>query len=64
MMFEDLVPRGAVCDAIARLLAPNADVLHDLPSQKSFFVANTDSQRCAGDSSFNLHAHMILEARR
>lgn len=43
-----------VCDAIARLLHPHAEVvLHDLASGKIFYLANAYSKRRAGDPSLN-----------
>jgi predicted transcriptional regulator YheO len=43
-----------ICDAIAGLLRPHAEVvLHDLTTQRIFYIANSYSKRRVGDSSLN-----------
>lgn len=47
-----LAPYVPICDAIAGLLRPHAEVvLHDLATQNVFYIANSYSKRRAGDSS-------------
>lgn len=47
-----LAPYVAVCDAVAQLLWPHAEVvLHDLASGKIAYIANAYSKRRRGDSS-------------
>jgi D-arginine utilization repressor len=63
-----LVPRlldayVPVCDAIAGLLRPHAEVvLHDLTTQRIFYIANSFSKRRVGDSSLNETESAFSEA--
>jgi D-arginine utilization repressor len=53
-MTKALEPYIPICDAIAQLLWPHAEaVLHDLATDKIFYIANAYSKRRAGDSSLN-----------
>ncbi|MGH6934311.1 MAG: helix-turn-helix transcriptional regulator [Dongiaceae bacterium] len=53
-MSKLLQPYIAICDAIAQLLWPHAEVvLHDLATREVFYIANSYSKRRAGDSSLN-----------
>lgn len=52
IMNESLKPSIAICDAIARLLHPHAEVvLHDLSTERVVHVANALSPRRPGDPS-------------
>ncbi len=49
-----LAPYVPICDAIAQLFRPHVEVvLHDLETEKIFYIANSYSKRRAGDSSLN-----------
>jgi predicted transcriptional regulator YheO len=51
-MMDALASYVPICDAVAALLAPHAEVvLHDLGSDRIFHIANAYSKRRAGDSS-------------
>jgi D-arginine utilization repressor len=53
-MTKGLRPYVAVCDAVATLLRPHAEVvLHDLATGKIAYIANSYSKRKAGDTSLN-----------
>jgi D-arginine utilization repressor len=53
-MHNPLAPFVAVCDAIALLLAPRAEVvLHDLSTNKIHHISNCFSKRQIGDDSLN-----------
>lgn len=69
---DALEPYIPVCDAIAQLLRPHAEVvLHDLGTEKILYIANAYSKRRAGDSSltepepaFDLSADVIGPYRK
>jgi predicted transcriptional regulator YheO len=53
-MSKALAPYIPICDAIAGLLRPHAEVvLHDLATENILYIANSYSKRRAGDSSLN-----------
>ena len=52
-----------ICDAIAGLLRPHAEVvLHDLATRRIFYIANSYSKRRVGDSSLNESESAFSEA--
>lgn len=51
-MLHALDPHISICEALARLLAPHAEVvMHDLASDKIHYIANCFSKRRVGQSS-------------
>jgi D-arginine utilization repressor len=62
-MTHTLDPFVAVCDALALLLAPHAEVvLHDLTSHKIHHISNCFSKRQAGDDSLDELKGLDLES--